>query len=103
MKLGLLGKIPLLAMIACISMALLTAEVVAFYELAHHDCTGSENTCPVCQRAKAAADFLDTLRIACLFAFFTIFILFVPEFLRIVKEFIPNLSSLITLKVRSNT
>jgi hypothetical protein len=102
MNLAWAKKIPLLAMIACISMAVLAAEVVAFYELAHHDCTGTES-CPVCQRAKAAADFLDTLRLACLFAFFPIFIPFVPEFLTLIKEFIPNLSSLITLKVRSNT
>jgi hypothetical protein len=103
MKLGLFRKIPLLAMVVCISLAVFVTEVIASYELAHHDCIGMENGCTVCQRAKAAAEFLDTLRIACFFAFSSIFVLFIPETNIFPEEFIPVLSSPISLKDRSNT
>jgi hypothetical protein len=103
MKLGFVWKIPFFAVVTCICMALLAAEVVAFYELAHHDCTGLEDNCSVCQRAKAAADFLDTLRLVCLFPFFSLFVLFLPEIFQLLKEYSLIPSSLITLKVRSDT
>jgi hypothetical protein len=102
MKPELVRKIPLLVVVICIALAVSVSEAIAAHELAHHDCIGKENGCPVCQRAKAMADFLDTLRLACLFAFFSIFILFIPEILKFHGECILVYSSPITLKDRSN-
>jgi hypothetical protein len=104
MKLDLVRKIPLLIVVVCIALAVVITETIAAIELAHHDCTHYINDdCTVCHRVKAAADFLDTLRLACLFAFFYIFILFIPEIITLPIEFILVPSSPISLKDRSNT
>jgi hypothetical protein len=98
-----LRKIPLLAVVLCISMAVVVTEAVAAYEFAHHDCTGLEDNCAICNRVKAAADFLDTLRLECIFAIFFIFTMFIPAILKPFRELNLVLLSPITLKVRSDT
>ena len=95
-------KIPLFALVVCMSLVVVVPEVVAAAHLVHHDCTGEKDSCPVCRQVKAAADFLDNLKLTSFLAAFSVFLMFLAQIIVLFIENIPCLFTLIALKVRIN-
>ena len=102
MKLHLQRKLPLFALVLCISLAVVFAEVLAAAHL-DHERIKIGTDCPDYLRLKAAAHFLDTLQYAILFTSFSVFLMFLPQTFIIIEEFIFYRLSLIALKVRQDT
>ena len=102
MKLHLQRKLPLFALVLCISLAVVFAEVLAAAHLDHEKIKIGTD-CPDYLRLKAAADFLDTLQLAILFIASSVFFMLLAQAFIIIEEYIFSRLSLITLKVRQDT
>ena len=92
----------LFALVACISFAVVFTEDIAAARL-DHERMGMGTECPDSLRVKAAADFLDTLQLAVLFIFSSVFFMVFAQTWFIIEEFMPPRSTLVKLKVRQDT